>query len=151
VDKKERDRGWRWEWHGGYERLWEIRSTTCLIVFRIPCISVIISRIRTGTCRIGDGQFTLTWNSLKSVVLMMISPISSDLSLCCAQLYHHQLTPSTAYTMYSIHQVQHHPKIDSLPLPASFSSLGGCCCTRLSTFAQFQMNQSFVVRWGVLE
>jgi len=43
-------------------------------------------------------------------------------------------------TEYSIHQVQHHPKIDRLPLPASFSSLGGCC-TQLSTFPQLQVNQ----------
>jgi len=39
-----------------------------------------------------------------------------------------------------MHQVQHHPKIDSLPLPASFSSLGGYC-TQLSTFPQLQVNQ----------
>ena len=44
-------------------------------------------------------------------------------------------------TEYSIHQVQHHPKMDSLLLPASFPSLGGCCCTQLSTFPQFQVNQ----------
>jgi len=43
-------------------------------------------------------------------------------------------------TEYTIHQVQHHPKIDSLPLPASFSSLSGCC-TQLSTFPQLQVNQ----------
>jgi len=43
-------------------------------------------------------------------------------------------------TEYSIHQVHHHPKIDSFPLPASFSSLGGCC-TRLSTLPQLQINQ----------
>ena len=50
-------------------------------------------------------------------------------------------------TEYSIHHVQHHPKIDSLqlpanfPLPASSPSLGGCCCTQLSTFPQLQVNQ----------
>jgi len=56
-------------------------------------------------------------------------------------------------TEYNIHQVQHHPKIDSLPLPASFPlpacfplpasfpSVGGCCCTQLSTFPQSQVNQ----------
>jgi len=82
----------------------------------------------------------------------MISPTSSDLSLFCAQLYHHlriwsyviPLYPSMPYswvnTEYSIHQVQHHPKIDSHPLPASFSSLGGWC-TQLSTFPQLQVNQ----------
>jgi len=89
VDEKERDGGWRWERYGEYERLWEIRSTTCLIGFRRPRIGVITHRIGTRTCHIGDGQLTRTWNSLKSQFLMMISPISSDLSLSCAQLYHH--------------------------------------------------------------
>jgi len=43
-------------------------------------------------------------------------------------------------TECSIQQVQHHPKIIILPLPASFSSLGGCC-TQLSTFPQVQANE----------
>ena len=38
------------------------------------------------------------------------------------------------------HRVQNHPKIDRLPLTASFWSLGGCC-TQLSTFPQRQVNQ----------
>jgi len=33
-----------------------------------------------------------------------------------------------------MHEVQHHPKIDSLPLPASFSSLGRGC-TQISTIS----------------
>ena len=82
----------------------------------------------------------------------MISPISSDLSVSCAQLYHHLRTRSLVIphylsmpyswvnTEYSIHLAQHHPKIDSLPLPASFSSLGGCC-TQLSTFPQLHVYQ----------
>jgi len=94
VDEKERDGGWRWEWCGGYERTWEIRGTTCLIGFRRPGIGVITRRIRTLTCRIWDGKLTRTRNSLKSLFLMMISPISSDLSLSCAQLYHHLRTRS---------------------------------------------------------
>jgi len=50
-------------------------------------------------------------------------------------------------TEYSWYHVQYHPKIDSLPLPArfplpaSFPSLGGCCCTQLFTFPQIQLNQ----------
>jgi len=44
--------------------------------------------------------------------------VKSSLSL--SPCHNHELTPSTAYTMYSIHLVQHHPKIFSLPLPASF-------------------------------
>jgi len=51
-----------------------------------------------------------------------------------------------------MHQGQHHPKIDSLPLPARcplparfpprsrFSFHGGCCCTQLSTFPQLPVN-----------
>jgi len=94
VDKKERDGGWRWEQYGGYERLWVIRGTTCLIGFRSPRIGVITRRIGTRTCRIRDGQSTRTQNYLKSQFLMMISPISSDLSLSCAQLHHHLKTRS---------------------------------------------------------
>jgi len=56
VDEKERDGGWRWEQYGGYEQLWEIRATTCLIGFRRPHIGVISCRIGTRTCGIGDGQ-----------------------------------------------------------------------------------------------
>jgi len=68
-----------------------------------------------------------------------------------------QHTPSTAYTEYSIHQVQHtpctasteycihrilhHPKINCLPLSASFPSLGRPCCTQFSTFPQLRVNQ----------
>jgi len=44
-------------------------------------------------------------------------------------------------TEYSIHQVQHHPKIDSVPLPASDSSLGRCGCSRLSIYPQLQVDQ----------
>jgi len=66
VDKKEGDGGWRWERYGGYERLWEIRGTTCLIGFRRPHISDSTRRIGTRTCHIGDGQLTRTRNSLKS-------------------------------------------------------------------------------------
>ena len=84
----------------------------------------------------------------------MISPISSDLSLSCAQLYHHLRTRSNVIplylsvpwsslnTEYSVHQVQHHPMIDSLPRPASFPSLGGWGCTKLSTLPQSRVNKS---------
>jgi len=89
---RKRNGGWRWEWYGGYERIWEIRGTTCLIWLGRPRIGVSSRWIWTHTCCIGDGQLTRTWNSLKSQFLMMISPISSDLSLSCAQLYHHLRT-----------------------------------------------------------
>ena len=94
VDKTEGDGGWRWERYGEYERLWEIWSTTCLIGFRISHIRDITRWIGNCTCRIWDGQLTGTRKFLKSQFLMMISPISSDLSLSCAQLYHHLRTRS---------------------------------------------------------
>jgi len=89
VDEKERDGGWRWDRYGCYEQTREIRGTTFLIGFRRPSISIITRRIGTHIFRTGDGKLTCTQNSLKSQFLMMISPISSDLSLSCAQLYHH--------------------------------------------------------------
>jgi len=118
--------------------IWRIRADLrnqgydFLIRFRWPWISVITRRIGTRTGRIVDGNLTRTRNFLMSQFLMMISPISSDLSLSCAQLYHHlgrqsEVIPPYLFmpwswlnTEYSIHQVQHHRKIDSLPLPASF-------------------------------
>ena len=81
VDKTERNRGGGWEWYGGYEQLWEVRSTTCSIVFGRSRIGNVTSRVGTRNCPIGDGQFTRTWNSLKSQFVKMISPISSRLSL----------------------------------------------------------------------
>jgi len=71
-----------------------------MIGFRSPRIGVITRRIGTRTCRIGDGQLTRTRNSLMSQFLMMISPISSDLSLSCAQLYHHLRTRSQVIPVY---------------------------------------------------
>jgi len=83
----------------------------------------------------------------------MIWSISSDPSLPWTQ-HHHRLRMrsediplclsipwSWVNPKYSIHQVQHHPQINSLPLPASFSSLGRWYCTKLSTFPQLQVNQ----------
>jgi len=60
---RKRDGVWRWERYGGYERIWEIRGTTCLIGLGRPRIGVISRRIGTRTCRIGDGQLTRTRNS----------------------------------------------------------------------------------------
>jgi len=89
VDGKQREVGWRWERYRRYERIWEIMSTTYMIGFRRPHIGIITHQIGTWTCPIMDGQLTHTQNSPKSQFLMMISPISSDLSLSCAQLYDH--------------------------------------------------------------
>jgi len=119
VDEKERDGGWGWERYGGYERVWDIRSTTCLIGFRRPRIGVITRRIGTRTCRIGDGQLTHTQNSLSPSVSWWFPP-SSMISLCLvlnstitweqevksshsiSPCHNHEITPSTAYTKYSI-------------------------------------------------
>jgi len=115
-----------------------VDCTTCRMGFWRPCIGFITHRIGTCICRIGECKSPRTRSSLKSQFLTVISPISSDRSLSCAQLYHHQRrrswiiplnlsvprswvnteysihqvqhTPSTAYTKYSIHQVQHHPR-----------------------------------------
>jgi len=81
VDEKERDGGWRSERCGGYERIWEIRGTTCLIWLGWPRIGVITRRIGSSTCRIRNGKLTRTQNSPKFQFLMMISPISTHLSL----------------------------------------------------------------------
>jgi len=66
VDEKGRDGGWRCKRYGRYKRSWELRSSTCLIGFRWPRISVIPHRIGTLTCRIGDGQLIRTHEILSS-------------------------------------------------------------------------------------
>jgi len=65
--------------YGGYERILEVRGTTCVIGFTRPPIGVVTRRIGSSTCRIRNGQLTLTQNSLQSQFLMMISPSSSHL------------------------------------------------------------------------
>ena len=92
VDKKERDRGWRWEQCGGYEQICEIRGRTCLYGLGRPRICVIMHQIGTCTCRSSDGKLTRTWNSLKSQFLILLTPISFDFSLSCPQLYHYLKT-----------------------------------------------------------
>jgi len=94
VDEKERYGGWRWERWGGYERIWVIRGTTCRIGLGWPYIGVIPRRIGTCTCCIGDGILPRTRNYLKSLFLMMISPVPSPISLSCPQFYHHLTTRS---------------------------------------------------------
>jgi hypothetical protein len=68
-----------------YQRIWDTRGATCLIGFEKPHIGVI-------THWIGDGKLTRTLNSVKSLFLMMISPIPSHLSLSCPHFYHHLRT-----------------------------------------------------------
>jgi len=132
MDEKERDGKWRWECSGGYMRIWEIWSMTCLIAFARPRISVVTSWVGPCRCRIGDGKLTRTQNSLKSQFHTTISPIFCHLSLSHLQLYHHLRTrsyvipvylsiqysivtteyrthPAQAYTQCSIHPIQHRP------------------------------------------
>jgi len=61
---RKRHERWRWEQYGGYERIWKITRTTCLIGLERPRIGAIICRIGTHTCPIGDGKLTRTQNSL---------------------------------------------------------------------------------------
>jgi hypothetical protein len=87
------------------------------------------------------------------------SPVNTKLSHRSPSLHAHdeELTPSTAYTEYSIHQLQRtpstasteycilrvlrHPIINCLLLPVSLLSRCRPCCTELSTFPQCQVNQ----------
>jgi len=113
------DGGWIWEQYGGYEWIWEIRGTTCLIGLRRPRISVNTHWIGTRTCHIKNGKLTPIRNSLKSQFLMMISHLFLILnctitsehevkpSLSISACHDHELTPSTAYTEYCIHRVLH--------------------------------------------
>jgi len=88
----------------------------------------------------------------------MISPISSDLSLSCAQLYHHLRTQSQVIPVYlsmqwwwvnaeySIHPVLHTQSTalsqDRLsPATSQLSSHRGPYCTQLSTFPRLRVNQ----------
>ena len=94
VDEKYRERGWRWEWSRGYEQIWEIRGTICLIGLGRTRTWYITRQIRTRTCLIGDGKLTSRRICPKSQFLMIFFPVSSHLSLSCPQLYHHLRTQS---------------------------------------------------------
>jgi len=108
----------------------EIWGSTCVIRFGIPNIGVIRHQIRTCTCAIRDSTLTRTRNSCKSQFLIMISPVPSHLlsflssilpspyntklshrSLSISPCHDQELQPCTAYTKYSIHQVQHTVRI----------------------------------------
>jgi len=63
----------------------------------------------------------------------------------CSPCHHSGLTPSTAYTEYSIHWVLHTPRTASSQdrlSPAPSQSFGRPCCTQFSTFPQLWVNQS---------
>jgi hypothetical protein len=92
VDEEERDGGWKWVRCGGYEWIWDIKATTCVIGLWRPRMSQITRQIRAHTCHIGDGKLTCTQHSLKSQFLIIISPISFHLSIACPPLYHYLKT-----------------------------------------------------------
>ena len=116
---RKRDGECRWEEYWGYERICEIRGSSCLIRWGTAHISVITGRLRSCTCHIRNGQFTCTRSSLNSKFPTMISSMSSDLSHSRPQLYHHIRTRSYVIplflsipwlivnTKYSIHWVLH--------------------------------------------
>jgi len=83
VESRIRNRqgGTSCDWDGGYVWMWDIWSTTYLIGFRIPAVSIC-------TCRIIKGIGKYPQNSLKSLFLVIISLFTSHLALSCAQLYH---------------------------------------------------------------
>jgi hypothetical protein len=130
-----------------------MRGLTYVIGLETPPIVVFTRMIKTPTCLIVNGKLTPTWNSFKSLFVMMILHISSHLSLSRRQFYHHLIIHSEVCllyrsipwswvnTKYSIHSVPHHHMIDCLPLPVSLSSLSRPCCTKLSRLPQCQVNQ----------
>ena len=155
---------WSWEWYGGYNGIWEIRCRKCLIGFTSPRVGVSIQRIGSLTGQIGNCELTQIQNSRMIQPLKMICYLDSSLSLTSSNQPSHkhtklghpslsldamnmsqhrvQLTPSTVYgTMYSIHRVLRHPKINCLLLPASLSSINSLYCTQLATFPQFHVNE----------
>jgi len=85
------------------------------------------------------------WRPLISRFLVLISYITQEHEvksfLSISSCHQYELTPSTAYTKYCIHQVMYHPMVDSVSLPASLSSLSGPCSTQISTFPHLQVNQ----------
>jgi len=130
VDEQERNGGWGWVWCGGYERIWEIKGTTCQIGLGRPSINEITHRIRTRTCRIRDGEMTRTWHSLSpsvsscfapslliSLLLVLNSAVTQEhevkSSLSISPCHDQVLTANTAYTEYSIHWVLHTPRTAS--------------------------------------
>jgi len=98
VDDKVRDGDEDGNDMGGYERMWKIWGTTCLIGGRIPNNAVFTCRIRSHTCSICKDKLTCVPNYFISQSLMIISPISSCLSLCHQQHYHHKRIQ--AYAIY---------------------------------------------------
>jgi len=89
-----------WERYEAYDGIWELTGTMSLIRLITLHIGVITWRIGIAACHIGDGKLTCTWNSLKSKVLMTISPISSLPFLPHTPPYHHLTTYSDVIPLY---------------------------------------------------
>jgi len=150
LDNKERDVKQRWEWCGGYERIWEIRSITYLIGLGKPHLSVITPRIETRTWHIEENKFIRLPNSLNSQsrtvicatplisLLLVLNSSNTEehevrLSFSIPPCHDYESTLSTGYTAYCIM-----PTLTvscSQPVPR-LSALSRPCCTQFSTFPQ---------------
>lgn len=84
----------------GYERMWEIWGTTCLIGGTIPNNDIYTCWIRSHTCYIHKDKLTGISNSILSQSLRMIIPISFHLTLYCPQLYHWKRIQANAIYHY---------------------------------------------------
>jgi len=105
-----------------------IWGTSYQIGCRIPNLIIF-------NCHIGHDKLIYTWNTLDSLILIMISPFYSHLSLCHLQLHHHLRTWKLVFpfyismawfsvnTKYNTHWVQHQPRFNCLLHPASLLSL----------------------------
>jgi len=82
MDKQVRDGGWRWERCGGYERIWEMRGTICLIELGRPRISIITLRIGTHTWRIGDDKLlgVLFWQVTRHICWYVVTVVVCSLA-----------------------------------------------------------------------
>jgi len=77
------------------QMIWEgMAGMTWLTSFRIPLNVVLMHLVRSHTCLVRDGKLTHIGNSLQSLFVIMIPPISSDLSLSSTKLSHHKWTRS---------------------------------------------------------
>jgi len=96
---RKRDEGWRQKWYRRYERIWEIKGSRCLTVFRRPRIGVITLRICAHTCHIMDSK-------IKSHLKFSSVPFSHD-------VVPHQLS-SLSFSSWTLPS----PKYTELGLPS---------------------------------
>jgi len=100
VLTRSRDGRLIWEWSREFEGIWEIRVTTGLSGFGIPSIVIPAHYSGSYTYCIGYRKVTSKWNSVMFQFLVMISPITIQLSLFRPPLYHHQWTCSAVIPLH---------------------------------------------------